>query len=762
MKKKWAGFAAIWLALAVLVLIYTDPDEFAWHYEGEDVRWILVSTEQAQREEQAEAERMQQERLAAAERSAAMEWGEGESYTSLPMTMPAYDEAGGLNLMWGSYTVQLAVTTPEAFDLRMVSAGMQSFIEGGADHIDAGSSTVDLAFRLTDTARRVKLACDLPQDAVIHSVVVRRDGTGVFSRDLAAYALVVGVVLSVLWALRFDGSGEGPARRRDALLLTGAAVMASLPCLWDGLYGAWGHDLFFHLNRIEGIATGLMSGQFPVRIHASTLQGYGYAASQFYPELFLYIPALLRCAGVSLTASVHVMVLAANLLTAYTAYYSARRIFASREIGLGASVLYTLCIYRIANLYVRTAVAEYLAMIFFPLLAYAMVEVLLREDRRWPLLALSMTGIVLSHLLSALFAVLLCALAAAVCLPRLLREPRRMLSIFKAAVITALCALWFVVPLAVYSAAGINTSVAIDVDKHALSFGSLLVALPGMAGVVEGQEQFAYTVGVVPGLAIMTGVLLAAVRLYARGRTERGAKAAAVLLALGGLCLLCATDLFPWTWARTLRRPLSTFFMQIQYPWRLVGVAAPLLCMAAAWGYLADERRRSAGMAALGVLSVVFAGMMLQGVVQQGPALERDGCCDTRIRQHEYTYIMTEKSALEPGYIHVGGAAYSVTDYHKQGTDLSFTLSVPEGGRYIEVPLLYYPGYHATVGGEASTVTRGTNNVLRLLRVSESDALAVRVWYEPPMSFLVSQGLSLLGAALLLASLVRMRRWSAA
>lgn len=761
--KKWAGLAAIWLLLAALVFAYTDPDEFAWTYEGEDVSQILVSAQQAALEEEAEARRYDAEREKAAAQGAAMDWGEDEAYTTLPMTLPAQDERGGLNLMPGSYDV-LVTFEGGPIDARMVSAGMQSFIENGRETLnaegEAGRMTQEFSFRLTDAARGVKLACSLPEGAQIERVYIRKWDTGVFSRDLAAYAAVAGVLLSILWALGFDRGAEGPARRRDALLLMGAALLASMPCLWDGLYGAWGHDLFFHLNRIEGMASAMMSGQFPVRIHASTLQGYGYAASQFYPELLLYLPALLRCAGVSLTASMHVFVLAVNLLTAYAAYYAARRLFASRTVGLGAAVLYTLCIYRIANLYIRTAVGEYLAMLFFPLLIYALYEVLVGDARRWPLLALSMSGIVLSHLLSAMFAVVLCALAAAICLPRLVREWRRILTIAMAAGITALCALWFIVPLAVYSSAGISTSVAVDAYEHTLTFGSLFVGMAGLEGVTAGQEQFAYTVGVVPGLALMAGALLALARLYAGGQKEEqgNRRLSAVLLAFGVLCLAGATDLFPWAWACSLRRPLSTFFMQIQYPWRLVGVAAAPLSMAAAWGYLAGKKNRSAGLALLCALSMVFAGLMLQSVVQKGPALERDGYCDTRIRQHEYTYAMTEKNALEPGRVIVGGADCAVTDYHKEGTNLSFTLSAPEGGQYIEVPLLYYPGYRATVGGEESSVVRGTNNVLRLMRISASDALDVRVWYEAPRSFVIAQGLSALGALLLAAAVLSMRR----
>ena len=101
---------------------------------------------------------------------------------------------------------------------------------------------------------------------------------------------------------------------------------------------------------------------------------------------------------------------------------------------------------------------------------------LLRDERQWPLLALAMTGIFMSHLLSTMFSVVFCALAAVCCLPRLVREPRRILAILKAAGVMLLCSAWFLVPFLDYARAGISTSVVIDSQENVLQAGSYLVA----------------------------------------------------------------------------------------------------------------------------------------------------------------------------------------------------------------------------------------------------------------------------------------------
>lgn len=762
MGKRLLSVAAIWLALIALVFVYTDREEYLWRFEGEDVSLVLRTRAQAQAAEEEAAQAMQAEREAAAVRTALGEWGDGAVYSARTSMLPAVGEEGGLNLMWGDYDVTVRYASPEPLSLSLVSALRQSFIENGDLSAPAGEGEITARVTLTDSTQGLFLACDLPEDAGIESVTVHKAGAGVFSRDLAAYAALAGVVLTALLALSWDGTPEGSRRRRDALIVVCAALFASMPCLWGRLYD--GHDLFFHLNRIEGIASGLRTGQFPVRIHASTLLGYGYASPEFYPELFLYLPALMRNLGVSLTVSVLVFEMAINLATAAVCYVSVRRLLGSRAVAAGASVLYTLSVYRMANLYVRATLGESLAMIFFPLLIWAMVEVLTRDERQWPLLALAMTGIFMSHLLSTMFTVLFCALAALCCLPRLVREPRRILAILKAAALMALCSAWFLVPFLEYTREGISTSVVLNAYEHVLRLGSYLVSFSGdMTNLPEELEDFAYTIGVVPGLAILMGCALMLVRRYAAGRAadarERlGDRLSLALTALGALALLGATEFFPWSWACSLRRPFSTLFMQIQFPWRLVGIAAPMLSIAAAWGYLKEPRWRAAGMAALVVLSVLGSGYTMQCFVQQGPVLSPEDYCDTRIAQYEYTYVGTEKSALEPGRITDGTQTYTVENFVKRGANLSCTIVNPGGSTYIELPLLYYPGYRAQMDGVPCTMQRGTNNVIRLFSTTSAERAELKAWFEPPLAWLVSQGVSVAGALLLLLALWRSRR----
>ena len=87
-----------------------------------------------------------------------------------------------------------------------------------------------------------------------------------------------------------------------------------------------GEDLGYHLLRIENISEGLKDGQFPVKIGPIFLNGYGYASSLCYPELFLYIPAVLRILGVGIEPSYKVFAFLCIAGSYLTMLYAAYRI----------------------------------------------------------------------------------------------------------------------------------------------------------------------------------------------------------------------------------------------------------------------------------------------------------------------------------------------------------------------------------------------------------------------------------------------------
>ena len=98
MEKKWLSVAGLWLALIALVFIYTDRNEYAWRYEGDELGQIVISSEEADaRQTQADAA-MALEQQAAQARTDANLWGTDED--SVEPFRQAQNEDGGLNRTW--------------------------------------------------------------------------------------------------------------------------------------------------------------------------------------------------------------------------------------------------------------------------------------------------------------------------------------------------------------------------------------------------------------------------------------------------------------------------------------------------------------------------------------------------------------------------------------------------------------------------------------------------------------------------------------
>ena len=146
-------------------------------------------------------------------------------------------------------------------------------------------------------------------------------------------------------------------------------------------------------------------------------------------------------------------------------------------------------------------------------------------------------------------------------------------------------------------------------------------ALRARAAVRPALRQgSAFLLGLAGGWAVLYGALMPFGLGLTLGFGEDcfavGAAGAALgLLARGALALGLSTDFFPWRILCSIRKPFSTFFMQIQFPWSFVGMAVPMLSAAAAWGYLREEKDAKTGMAALIALCVVFSGYTMQTIL---------------------------------------------------------------------------------------------------------------------------------------------------
>ena len=183
-----------------------------------------------------------------------------------------------------------------------------------------------------------------------------------------------------------------------------AGLYVSIPLKEKGIY--FSHDFMFHLNRIYGLAGGL-STQFPVRLQPFWMNDYGYPVSICYGDILLYIPALFYLAGVPLRAVYKGYMFFVNVFTAGIADYCFSRISGDKKTGKICSFLYTASLWRLADLYNRSALGEYSAIAFGPFLALGFWYLFRDQpDHRkgYFCLLAGYTGLIQTHLVSCVMA----------------------------------------------------------------------------------------------------------------------------------------------------------------------------------------------------------------------------------------------------------------------------------------------------------------------------------------------------------------------
>ena len=223
------------------------------------------------------------------------------------------------------------------------------------------------------------------------------------------------------------------------------ALASSLPSL-SPHHVFEGYDLAFHLDRIEGLKDALLARQFPVRMNPVQLGGYGMPTDIFYPDLFLYLPALLRMLGVPLLTCWQMFLVFASLLTAFAGWWGFAVYLRSWRAGAVAALFYVTALFRFVMAYISAASGAILAMAFLPAALAAIWRMLRDEPRMWLPAVFFSTCVLESHVLTGIMLVL-AALGMAVFSFRSFRVPEVRWAAAKAAGFLFLLNLWFYAPL---------------------------------------------------------------------------------------------------------------------------------------------------------------------------------------------------------------------------------------------------------------------------------------------------------------------------
>lgn len=506
------------------------------------------------------------------------------------------------------------------------------------------------------------------------------------------------------------------------LVLT--SIFASYPLFVDYAIETAGHDFYFHITRIEGIKEGLLSGQFPVRINPTFFNGYGYANPIFYGETFLYLPAIIRLVGFPLEKCYNIYVLLVNIFTCFGSYYCFRKMFRSSEVALVSAVIYTMAPYRLMDVYLRSAVGEYTALAFLPFVAYGVYRIYTENTGerkyRWSFLplAIGMTGIIQSHILTCEMIGVILLFICILLLKRTLQK-KRFFALLKAVLVTVSVNLWFLVPFVDFS---LTQDIDVfDLSKHnawiqssGLFMTQLLSLFQKYAKSVTFSSDYGITheMPLTLGMPLILGMVLCVVMICVCDRYGQREKRQAIpLTVITTLLIWMTTIYFPWNKLATALPFLRTMISSLQYVWRFLGPATLMAVILTGYGLLmlrSKEGKNAVTVVGLllCVLTVLSGIQFMQECVYESAPIRIKSVEDIDTTDAamtaEYLPVNANADTLRTNSVPVTGNG-EITAYKKEGTNISFNVVSAEENCFVRLPLLYYKGY--TVSSEDGSIT---------------------------------------------------------
>lgn len=352
---------------------------------------------------------------------------------------------------------------------------------------------------------------------------------------------------------------------KKSLIIVGLLVLLTLPTILPYFNAKFFYTQdYIFIARLQQMSTALLSGQFPVR-WAPDLR-YGEPVFDFYAALPYYIGTVIHLLGFNFIWVAKILFMLSSVLSAVTMYLLANKIF-GQKAGILSAVLYTYAPYRAVDMYVRGALSETWAFVFFPLIFYTSVLLVEKLNlKNLTFLALSLAGLFLTHNVTT---VMFFPFLALWWIYLILREKKwkAIPYLFFASVLGFGLAAFFLLP-AVFERDFIQTKYLIvgyfNFRAHFVMFKQFFSLFWGYGSSVWGPDDgLSFQVGLVNFAILALSAVLAV--FHKKDKKFLG------ILGLFGISFLLSIFLqhnksaFIWE-----AIPLMAF---IQFPWRFLGIS---------------------------------------------------------------------------------------------------------------------------------------------------------------------------------------------
>ncbi len=458
-----------------------------------------------------------------------------------------------------------------------------------------------------------------------------------------------------------------------------------------------GHDSAFHYLRVEALKYNIEQGTLCSGIDYLYLGGAGYAASA-YPDVFLYIPALLRIMGVGIGMSMTIFLTLCNVLSYIFMFLCVKKISTSSVGASIAACFYVLSSYRLDNIFTRFALGEVQAYVFWPLILLGLYDFIFGDFRKPYILGIGFIGMILSHTISTAIALGICVLISLVFLHRLWKKPRKFLTLLlTVSLVLGITAFYWIPLLELLSSCDMSVNYsAYHVEQSIVKFLDVF------------KDASITGIGIPIFLLCLPRLLLmrrSPIRKAIATDNNSDKRPNALVFADAAMCFgillaLLPSDLAPWM--------LLTHVLDfMQFPWRFYAIASTLIAVGGAIyiTYLIQyTNAKKVGMVVLAGVTILCASVHFSII----NPIHAEVYPDDYYSQTDATFSVGMGEWMP--HAAQGSGVDTVREFRdtvafddgtriacmRENGTLTFTIQDLYSPSYVTLPYVWYPGYHAS------------------------------------------------------------------
>lgn len=522
------------------------------------------------------------------------------------------------------------------------------------------------------------------------------------------------------------------------------------------------HDGFLHLLRLIGTNDTIQIGQIPPIITPNYCNGAGYAMNLFYPALATYLPLIVKIFTPTYAIALKIFGMICIIISGITMYKFAKEVTDKKSIAIFAAILYMVAPYKLANVYIRYAIGEFIAAIFIPLVFLGIYNLFNKDGKRHYYIAIGATGLMLSHTISTFYTAVFCIVYIIFFIKKLKEK-----EVIKKCVINTIFILlmsaMFLLPM--FEASN-SAKYSIMVDK-----------IMGTDGAYTSKNtiefsQFIQDIGEENGTTFVIGIpmlLLSLVCVYGIFKVNKKWREVYIVFFIFSIIsIIMCTKFFPWSY-------MPNIICKLQYPWRMLGYFiffASLLCAINLYMIIKKITQKENIQLAITLstitIIVLFGLQPVVGFIQRDQEKSSQYDIEESIDEFYEKNIMENKKIghmqinreylpykaliLQNTYMKeredkiyvLNGNAY-IYDEQKNYLELMANIKDVSENTILEFPYIYYPGYKITINNTIElTPEESENGYLSAKITKDIEQATINVEYKGTIITKISYAISIL------------------